>query len=86
MFNYLEICVPFTKAACLKASKHSNMQIGDDDHDFIGDYQIKGRHSKAGRVFYGNSSNIIEHQMSLVAPYFRPNGYDCGIKIIIENI
>ena len=85
-FNYLEICVPYTKTACLRASKQSNMQIGDDEHNFIGDYPIKGCHSKADRVFFGISSNIIDHQMSLVDPYFRPNGYDCGIKDIIEKI
>lgn len=64
----------------------TNLQIGDVGSDFIGNYSIKGCHAKARRAFFGIDGNIIEHQISLIKPYFRPNGYDCGIILIRHKL
>ena len=76
--HILGLCFPYTKRACLTASTQLGLQIGDDVHEFIGDYSIKGCHSKDGTSFFGVGGSIVDHQKSLVAPNYRPNGYDCG--------
>ena len=70
-----DVCIPYSKRACLRASSQLNLQIGND---FIGNYDIKGCHSKDERAFFGIGGNRFDHQISLIDPYFRPNGFDCG--------
>ena len=74
----LDICVPYTISACINASKHQGLQLGGNGKDFEADHEIKGCHSKDGRAFFGIGGNRFDHQISLVVPNFRPNGFDCG--------
>ena len=70
--------MPYSKRACLNASKVLNLQIGNHEKGFIGDYLTKGCHANEGFAFYGTGGDLIWHKTTLIKPNYRPNGYDCG--------
>ena len=77
-YIFTGLCIPYSKTACLNVSEESNLQLGNHERAFIGNYPIKGCHAKNGIAFFGTDATLIDHQTSLIMPYFRPNGYDCG--------
>ena len=76
--HFLDICIPFSKTACMNASLNLGLQLGDVDKEFIGNHQVKGCYAIEGNAFFGTEGSKPNHRKSLLAPLYRPNGYDCG--------
>ena len=76
--HFLDICIPFSKTACMNASVNLGLQLGDADKEFIGNHSVKGCYAIEGKAFFGTEGFKFEHRKSLLAPFYRPNGYDCG--------
>ena len=73
--------------ACLNASINLGLQLGDDGKDFIGNHGLKGCHAKRNVAYYGiEETDINKHRTTLVKPFYRPLGYDCGIHLYIKVI
>ena len=80
--HFPDICVPFSKTACMNASMNLGLQLGDSENDFIANHPIKGCYAIEGKAFFGMGGSKVEHRKSILRPFFRPNGYDCGIMQI----
>ena len=75
------MCVPYSQRACFNASIHQGLQLGGNGKKFIDYHGTKGCHAIGGFAYYGielTQKNL--HRTSLLLPFFRPNGYDCGKK------
>ena len=84
-YTFPDSCVPYSKSACLNASNHQGLQLGGNGKDFIGDYTIKGCHAEGEFAYYGIEDEFVrEHRKFLTAPFYRPNGYDCGNVLNIQ--
>ena len=70
--------MPYSKLACVNAGIHLGLQLGGNGTKFIGNYDVKGCHVERGIVYYGIEEDIHEHRKFINAPFYRPNGYDCG--------
>ena len=62
--------------------------LGGKGYDFSGDFTIKGCYAYnggkyVGRIYYGNGGTDQEVKASLVAPTYRPYGYDCKSKFTL---
>ena len=56
------------------------MRLGGNGKEFINNHGIKGCHAEGAFSYYGIEENKKNaHRYPLVAPFYRPNGYDCGI-------
>ena len=76
----LDDCVPYSRSACLNASKQQGLQLGGNGKEFIDNHATKGCHAEGGFAYYGIYENgQREHRQSLDPPLYRPNGYDCSI-------
>ena len=54
--------------------------MGGNGKDFEADHEIKGCHAESGFAYYGTyEHSALEHRKSVSPPFYRPNGYDCGI-------
>ena len=64
--------------------------MGGDGKKFIDHHATKGCHAVGGFAYYGiEQTKKNPHRTSLVLPFSRPNGYDCGIKhnkILINSL
>ena len=73
--------------ACINASTNLGLRLGDGDKDFIGNHGIKGCHAKRNEAYYGiEETDINKHRTTLVKPFYRPLGYDCGIHLDLKVI
>ena len=77
--HFSDVCVPFSKTACMNASISLGLQLGDNENDFIANHSIKGCYAIEGKAFFGTEGSKVAHRKSILRPLFRPNGYDCGI-------
>ena len=76
----LDDCVPYSRSACLNASKLQGLQLGGNGKEFIDNHATKGCHAETGFAYYGiYEDDQNEHRKSLTPPLYRPNGYDCSI-------
>ena len=56
--------------------------MGGNGKDFEADHEIKGCHAENGFAYYGTyEHSALEHRRSASPPFYRPNGYDCGIVL-----
>ena len=82
-----DICTPFSMTACINASTNLGLRLGDGDKDFIGNHGIKGCHAKRNEAYYGiEETHINKHRTTLVKPFYRPLGYNCGIHLDLKVI
>ena len=75
---FSDICIPFSKTACMNASLNLGLQLGDAKKDFIGNHTIKGCYSIEGKTFFGIGGSKADNRKPIINPLYRPNGYDCG--------
>ncbi len=59
------------------------MTLGGTGFDFKGDFVTKGCYAYesgkyAGRIYYGTGGTKEEMSKLLIAPQYRPKGYDCS--------
>ena len=69
----------------MNASLHLGLQLGGAEREFIGRHHIKGCHAKNGTAFFGDEGTDAEKKTTLLYPFYRPNGHDCGTIITISN-
>ena len=78
----LERCVPYSAEACKTAGSNLGLTLGTSRFRLEGNYSEVGCFAYStgyftGSVFYGTGGTIEQMENDLIAPKFRPQGYDC---------